>query len=203
MTAPLHIRGIAPSLALDFVNTRLWRGREQPVETLGGAPDLVDFLGRIGCHDAGAIAAGRAWAETHAETAKAAFDRAIKAREAACRAFTALAERLMPATEDVEALDHALVSLPPRARVALGSGGLAWVAEVEPTLFTLLAPVLWAAADLLTARDHSRLRRCANDECLWLFLDESRMGNRRWCDMTSCGNRAKARRHYARVKSGG
>ena len=43
-----------------------------------------------------------------------------------------------------------------------------------------------------------RLRICANDDCRWAFEDTSRAGRRRWCDMTSCGNVAKARRYRAR-----
>jgi predicted RNA-binding Zn ribbon-like protein len=43
-----------------------------------------------------------------------------------------------------------------------------------------------------------RFRICANDMCQWIFFDESRPGNRRWCDMATCGNQAKARRHRAR-----
>ena len=66
----------------------------------------------------------------------------------------------------------------------------------------LLAPVLWSAADLATRADRRRVRRCANDACLWLFIDESKAGTRRWCDMSSCGNRAKSRRHYLRTKQG-
>jgi predicted RNA-binding Zn ribbon-like protein len=46
-----------------------------------------------------------------------------------------------------------------------------------------------------------RFRICANDMCAWVFFDESRPGNRRWCDMATCGNRAKARRHRARQKA--
>jgi predicted RNA-binding Zn ribbon-like protein len=46
------------------------------------------------------------------------------------------------------------------------------------------------------------VRECANDKCLWLFLDDSKNGTRRWCSMSACGNRAKAHRHYARLKRG-
>ena len=73
--------------------------------------------------------------------------------------------------------------------------------EIErsaPVLETLLAPVLWSAGDLLAGRRLDRVRRCANDQCLWLFLDDSKSGNRRWCSMSACGNRAKAHRHYAK-----
>ncbi|MEO5941008.1 MAG: CGNR zinc finger domain-containing protein, partial [Candidatus Limnocylindrales bacterium] len=47
-----------------------------------------------------------------------------------------------------------------------------------------------------------RIRICANDTCRWIFYDESRAGRRRWCDMATCGNRAKAQRHRARQKDG-
>jgi predicted RNA-binding Zn ribbon-like protein len=65
-----------------------------------------------------------------------------------------------------------------------------------------LAPVLWSAAELLLNAPHRRIRRCANDRCLWLFVDTSKSGTRRWCDMSSCGNRAKAARHYSKVRRG-
>ncbi|MBN8735546.1 MAG: CGNR zinc finger domain-containing protein [Xanthomonadales bacterium] len=49
--------------------------------------------------------------------------------------------------------------------------------------------------------DVDRLRVCAGDNCGWVFLDTSRGGRRRWCDMATCGNVAKARRHYSRIHS--
>ena len=45
-----------------------------------------------------------------------------------------------------------------------------------------------------------RFRICANDGCRWVFEDASRAGRRRWCDMTTCGNRAKARAFRERQK---
>ncbi len=51
----------------------------------------------------------------------------------------------------------------------------------------------------LLCEDGERLKICAN--CGWLFLDRSRNHSRVWCDMTVCGNRAKARRHYHRERA--
>lgn len=45
-----------------------------------------------------------------------------------------------------------------------------------------------------------RLRVCANDECRYVFNDTSRTGKRKWCDMSTCGNRAKVARHRARKR---
>ena len=43
-----------------------------------------------------------------------------------------------------------------------------------------------------------RLRMCEGPNCSWLFIDRSKAGRRRWCDMAVCGNAAKSRRFYAR-----
>jgi hypothetical protein len=45
-----------------------------------------------------------------------------------------------------------------------------------------------------------RIRHCAHPACVLWFYDTSRNGTRRWCSMETCGNRAKAGRHYARVR---
>jgi predicted RNA-binding Zn ribbon-like protein len=82
-----------------------------------------------------------------------------------------------------------------------------------------LADLLFKVADILGSTDssslalataHSALRICAAPErdrirvcaaCGWLFLDRSKNRSRRWCDMSVCGNRAKAKRHYSSAKS--
>jgi predicted RNA-binding Zn ribbon-like protein len=53
----------------------------------------------------------------------------------------------------------------------------------------------------LTQSDKERLRICANDECRWIFRDNSPAGRRKWCDMSTCGNRAKAARHRERKRN--
>lgn len=53
-------------------------------------------------------------------------------------------------------------------------------------------------AHFLAEHDPSRLRVCANEGCRWVFVDRSPAGRRRWCDMRTCGNRAKVARHRAR-----
>jgi len=63
-----------------------------------------------------------------------------------------------------------------------------------------LARVTEPLVQELASGNPDRLRVCANDMCRWVFYDESRAGKRRWCDMSSCGNRAKAARHRARQK---
>ena len=64
-----------------------------------------------------------------------------------------------------------------------------------------IARTLEPFVETVAAGDVDRFRICANDGCRWIFNDASRAGRRRWCDMSSCGNRAKAARHRARRKA--
>lgn len=75
--------------------------------------------------------------------------------------------------------------------------GWRWVAPV--TVQDALAPVLLDAAELITAGQHERLRYCPS--CDWLFEDQTRNGQRRWCDMADCGSRDKAKRYYRRTRT--
>lgn len=66
----------------------------------------------------------------------------------------------------------------------------------------LTAHILASAISILADdREFSRLGVCPGSGCGWMFIDESRNGRRRWCSMEICGNRAKAKRHYAKTQS--
>ncbi|ACZ84030.1 CGNR zinc finger domain-containing protein [Streptosporangium roseum] len=59
-----------------------------------------------------------------------------------------------------------------------------------------------AFLDLVRTAPPGRVRKCDGPGCVLWFLDTSRNGRRRWCSMTGCGNRAKARAHYTRGQAG-
>ena len=63
----------------------------------------------------------------------------------------------------------------------------------------LMIPVVDSAADALVGEMLHRVRRCADPRCSRVFLDTTKNGRRRWCDMGTCGNRAKAARHRAKL----
>jgi len=78
-----------------------------------------------------------------------------------------------------------------------GSVGRSFV-PVGDAFSTLLIPVVESASDALVLGELPRVRRCAAADCARVFFDATRNGARRWCDMASCGNRAKAARFRAR-----
>jgi predicted RNA-binding Zn ribbon-like protein len=65
----------------------------------------------------------------------------------------------------------------------------------------LLIPIVESAADALILAELDRVRRCADPRCGRVFQDETKNGRRRWCDMATCGNRAKAARHRMKLHS--
>ncbi|GHH36603.1 CGNR zinc finger domain-containing protein [Streptomyces candidus] len=54
------------------------------------------------------------------------------------------------------------------------------------------------AEELLSGPSVDRIGRCEGPGCGWFFLDRTRGGSRRWCSSGDCGNRDRARRHYAK-----
>ena len=58
-----------------------------------------------------------------------------------------------------------------------------------------------AAAELLSRPLNGPVRVCGGRNCGWIFLDTSKSRRRRWCDMKTCGNAAKADRHYRRTRA--
>lgn len=65
----------------------------------------------------------------------------------------------------------------------------------------LVIPVVESAADALILGELPRVRRCADPRCCRVFFDNTKNGRRRWCDMATCGNRAKAARHREKLKA--
>ena len=78
----------------------------------------------------------------------------------------------------------------------IGPDGVAWSLDADWPASVVLA---WGELE----RDMpGRLRPCANAECRLFLIDRSRAGTARWCSMSGCGNRMKARRHYSRTREG-
>jgi predicted RNA-binding Zn ribbon-like protein len=79
------------------------------------------------------------------------------------------------------------------------------VGSWRDTALTLQTPLHRLAVEsvtLLTAVPRSRIKRCGDSDCGWLFVDSSHRQNRRWCSTADCGNRARVRSFYRRTRDG-
>lgn len=210
LDAPDHLA--SSRLCLEFVNTNEWHAAEFPVETLFTYADLVDWAAKIGIRSAQSTQELKEQATKHPILATQIYDWAIELREAMYHIFVALINHQLPAPSDLailnEALPHAYTQ-PLLSTVTTGNStgqgdttfGIQWRCD-ENGLDGILWPILRSAIRLLTEGEHSRIGQCADDRgCGYLFYDTSRNRSRRWCTMSSCGNRAKSQRHYARRKT--
>ncbi len=84
-----------------------------------------------------------------------------------------------------------------------GDGARYDFAQVGDRLDQARATIASSLAHFLAEDAPDRLRVCANPGCRYLFVDRSPGGRRRWCDMRTCGNQAKAARHRARARARG
>ena len=194
---------VAGDLALDFTNTMGGKRGGIARENLHTYADFLSWCSQAGLVNEAASKALATQAARCPEEAAAVLTRAIELREAIYRIFAAVVEHRAVATEDIELLNRELGTGLSRLCVAAGKGktefGWAWTKD-PCGLDHPLGPVVRAAAELMVAHGQlSQVHRCGGDNCGWLFIDSSKNHSRRWCDMSVCGNRQKARRHYERV----
>ncbi len=188
-------------LCLDFANTVSNHTPDRPGERLTSYARLVSW-GRL----AGALTEEQAHrllkeAARRPSDAASTLEWAIALREAIYRIFSAAAARRSPEPSDLAMLNAALKAMS-MSQIIQANGGFVWTwKEDEEALDRMVWPVVRSAAELLTSGELSLVRECASETCGWLFMDNSRNRSRRWCDMKSCGNRAKVRRYYHRRKA--
>ncbi|MEU3273887.1 ABATE domain-containing protein [Saccharomonospora sp. NPDC006951] len=121
-------------------------------------------------------------------------------REAIDRLTMAVSDRRRPSASDVALVNTTAAAIPAPA-LHLADDGSLTLANGKGTLDSVLAVFAVDAIELVTTTPAVRV--CAADDCGLRFLDASPKRNRQWCSMARCGNRAKARAHYARRRLSG
>ena len=186
--------------ALDLINTVDWTVRGPEQERLETFPHLIGWAEGAGVIDAGAGRRLRRIGEERPRAAESAVAHARRVRgvlrelfgaiaggEPAGSALTHFNRLLGEALAGVEVVPGAAPGTPYRLR---------WRGEgFEPR--TIVWRVLWSAAALLRSDEVANVRVCDGDDCGWMYVDRSRNGLRRWCQMRTCGTRQKTRRRRA------
>jgi len=188
-------------VCLDFFNTLSNRNGPAPRDHLEDYGVLVDWARQAGIVDAAHARRLHRRAAADADGAAEVLAQARALREALFRIFRALEREEAPAAPDVACLNVHLARAQAAARLSWQEGRLALEWNRGDALSAPLDPIVRSAAELLLSDERARVRMCEADDCGWMFLDQTRSHTRRWCDMRDCGNRAKARRHYARKKA--
>jgi predicted RNA-binding Zn ribbon-like protein len=189
---------VGGNLAVDFVNTVTARDTT-PSDWVDDYNALLRWAGLTAAFTKKDLAKLAALAGGEPGQAAAAMRRARTLREVLCGVLYALIDGRSPTAEALGVLDEARIASVKAAKLTHVGGRLAAQWSVDRSGLDLIAHVVTTRAlALLEAPQLDRLRLCDGHDCGWVFIDTSKNGKRRWCDMATCGNTAKARRYAER-----
>lgn len=191
---------IGGDAALDFVNTVTGRDQE-PRDWLDSYASLLAWATLV-----------RLLPEKHLRTltkkmhgepgaAGRALIRAKGLREDLFALVSAVASGNAPPKSALAALrEHWLAGVDAH-ELRFESGRVITDIRADAADFDLIAAIIaYRMVEHVMPQPIDRLRMCGGKNCAWVFLDSSKAGRRRWCDMAVCGNVAKAQRFYARSR---
>lgn len=207
---------VSGNVALDYANTVSWRGTAQEVDHLRTVDLLLGWFRDSAAAEraaeqavdpaaqpmvqppvlhSGVVTRLQRLVRSQPQTGDRLLLAAMQLRASLTAVGASVAAGAAPVHEHLEVLKRAGVA-------ALGSGRIVTDASrafrfdfhSAPPEAALLGPIAWAAIDLLRSDQLQRLKQCPACDCRWLFLDTTKNGSRRWCDMATCGNRNKVMR---------
>jgi len=189
-------------LCLNFCNTTSGRGTSQVQEHLRSFDNLLAWAKHAGAVDDQVARRLESDPPSPAEGERI-LARALELRAALHAIFASAMAGISAPANSLADLNAVLSEAMGATALLPADGGYVWDWPKGP-----LAPdrVLWAvarsAAELLIDGDLTRLRVCPGCFCGWMFLDRTRNGKRRWCEMEICGSRNKMRRYHQRQRDG-
>ncbi len=198
---PESIELIGGHRALDLVNTVSWRhDADRWRENIAAPLDLLTWARRAGVLDERDVPAMRSAIVRDRRMAEGVLRRVHALREQLYQHLADCIEHRSsePQIDESSPLHRAFVDAVTASRLA--GTPARWTIEARIPL-DLPRVLALRALDLVQTMPRDRLRRCDDDGCGWLFLDTTRNHSRRWCSSGDCGNRDRARRHYARERT--
>lgn len=194
----------AGRLCLDFTNTVRFRPISERLDLISSYGDLLAWARQATIITPGEAEAVGAMAAERPREAGVALALARSVRESTYALCSAHAAGLPSPAPDLATFNRIIGRAMARAGLAPSGGRFEWGwPGLEPDLDRVTWWVARSAAELLTSSDLTFVRECASYDCGWLFMDATKNRSRRWCDMRTCGNRAKSRRHYERRRAAG
>jgi predicted RNA-binding Zn ribbon-like protein len=179
---------------LAFINTLEFE-RGQPAEHLDSYATALRWFRDHDLLHAGMFEAELARDAADPEGAERTLARIRRVRSAMRELTDAAVERRTPAQRDLDEINRALRTHYTYYLTPAPDGvSLDHKHEGDP-IAGALARLTESVASDVSEGHPEQLRVCANEDCRWVFNDTSRTGRRKWCDMSTCGNRAKVARH--------
>jgi predicted RNA-binding Zn ribbon-like protein len=201
MSGPERFKLHAGHPALELVNTLDLRFSAQMVDLIPTYKDLLRFATQLELLTA--EQARKLGRSVDAKEAQRVLTSTVELREALATVFYNRMEGGKPSAAQIQILEQHFHAAALHRRLLAGDAHLEWSwSGVERQPQIPLWMLAQTASDLLVSNDAELVKDCGDPTCRWLFLDVSKNHTRRWCDMATCGNRMKARRHHARTLEG-
>jgi predicted RNA-binding Zn ribbon-like protein len=185
--------------ALDFVNTVTGRDKS-PRDWLDSYARLLEWAGFVELLPRNDLQRLAKQAKESPAAATIALARAKTLRE---HLFSLLTDMTYSRTPSKDALalvrEHWLAGVN-TLELRFKEGRVVKEFRGEVDLDSIARMVGYRIVEYVLTSPVERLRLCQGPNCSWLFLDSSKAGRRRWCDMAVCGNAAKSRRFHAAWK---
>jgi predicted RNA-binding Zn ribbon-like protein len=187
---------VGGDVVLDFVNTVTGRNG-RPRDWLASFEALAEWAALSGLLPKHRCERLRKMSHQSPSDAESALRSARDLRELLFRVLMPAVNGRSPSSGDLEHLhDYWRRGIEKHALRRVGGSIQPVLLDSSAALDGIVNVMAIHAVDLLRELSTTRLRMCAGPNCAWLFIDSSKAGRRRWCDMSTCGNDAKAKRHY-------
>jgi predicted RNA-binding Zn ribbon-like protein len=205
-TTHLPFKYVGGDLSIDLVNTVDWTGHGLIDERLTDYERLTRWAEGAGALTARQGTRLRSLALAHPRLAERAHRDALALRWQLRQLYIAIdRDEPLGGTGVLDLFNRSLgdalsrleLTAQPDARGSRAPVEWSW-RDAENRLDSVLWPVMRAGASLLASEEARRIRECAGQDCGWMYVDRSRNGLRRWCQMETCGNREKSRRRADR-----
>jgi predicted RNA-binding Zn ribbon-like protein len=185
---------------LDFINT-LEFTRDGETDELKSADDALDWLHRHDLLHRETLDELRELAAASPRLAKRVLGRIRRVRSAMRELVEATVDQRPPALDQLIEVNRALRTHYIYELVPAPDGVSLDHRHEGDAVEGALARLVESLAREVSQGHPERLRLCANDDCRWVFSDTSRTGRRKWCDMATCGNKAKVARFRERQRA--
>jgi len=186
------------SICLDFINTINDRFVSDPLDYLDNAQDLVKWAYRQ------RLVNDRykkllAYTERHPQIAAEFLNNAKNIRNMLYDLFRYVSHANKIKKEHLYEFNNILPEYFSKLKLETKEGVSteSWNYKLDD-LRIILAFILKDAYTLLLEAKLERIGECP--ECGWLFIDKTKNGRRRWCNMQNCGSRSKSLEYYRRKK---
>ena len=186
-------------ICFDFINTVNTRRKGVDFEYLSSYDTFLDWCEKTALCTTKQRRQLKKYAQQHSMEKAKSLESVIRLRETLYALFSEIASKQTVGETILHSFNTYLHTCFKQIEIKVQNGkfSLAYKKIDENLLFPTW-PIIYAAYKMLLSDQLDRVKECYN--CGWIFLDQTKNGQRKWCNPSTCGSVEKSRRYYERRK---